>query len=61
MSLIYFLFRDAYASVNGIPVDAVAGVVMGVVGTNGLAETVIAAVLVAGIGKVLLPLKRRKS
>ena len=61
MSLIYFLFRDAYASVNGIPVDEVTAAIMFVVGTNGLAETVIAAVLVAGIGKVLLPLKRRKS
>ena len=60
MSLIYFLFRDAYASVNGIPVEAVAGVVLGVVGTNGVAETALAAVLPPAIGKILLSLKRRK-
>ena len=60
MSLIYFLFRDAYASVNGIPVEAVAGVVLGVVGTNGVAETAHAAVLTPAIGKILLSLKRRK-
>lgn len=60
MSLIYFLFRDAYASVNGILVEAVAGVVLGVVGTNGVAETALAAVLTPAIGKILLSLKRRK-
>ena len=60
MSLIYFLFRDAYASVNGIPVEAVAGVVLGVVGTNGVAETALAAVLTPAIGKILLSLKRRR-
>ena len=60
MSLIYFLFRDAYAAVNGIPVEAVAGVVLGVVGTNGVAETALAAVLTPAIGKILLSLKRRK-
>ena len=61
MSLIYFLFRDAYASVNGIPVEGVAAVVLGVVGTNGVAETALAVVLVPAIGKVLLALKRRNS
>ena len=60
MSLIYFLFRDAYASVNGIRVEAVAGVVLGVVGTNGVAETALAAVLTPAIGKILLSLKRRR-
>lgn len=60
MSLIYFLFRDAYASVKGVPVEAVAGVVLGVVGTNGVAETALAAVLTPAIGKILLSLKRRR-
>lgn len=60
MSLIYFLFRDAYASLKGVPVEAVAGLVLGVVGTNGVAETALAAVLTPAIGKILLSLKRRK-
>ena len=61
MSLIYFLFRDAYASVNNIPAEGVAAVVLGVVGSNGVAETALAVVLVPAIGKVLLALKRRNS
>ena len=60
MSLIYFLFRDAYASLKGVPVEAVAGLVLGVVGTNGVAETALAAVLTPALGKILLSLKRRK-
>ncbi len=54
MGLIYALFRDAYAQANGIPVDAVTGAVLTVVGTNGVLEALVAAVLVAAIGKVLV-------
>ena len=43
-----------------VPVDAVAGVIMGVVLTNGVAEAIIAGVLVSVIGKVLLNLKRKQ-
>ena len=60
MSLIYFLFKDAYATMKEVPVDAVAGVIMGVVLTNGVAEAIIAGVLVSVIGKVLLNLKRKQ-
>lgn len=59
MSLIYILFRDAYAAANGIAVDAVAGVVLGVVGSNGVAEMILAIILVPAIGKILVQLKRR--
>ena len=59
MSLIYILFRDAYAAANGIAVDAVAGVVLGVVGSNGVAEMILAILLVPAIGKILVQLKRR--
>lgn len=54
MSLIYFLFQDAYAQAKGIPVDAVFAGILGVVATNGVAETIVAAVLVTAIGKALL-------
>ena len=60
MSLIYFLFKDAYATMKEVPVDAVAGVILGVVLTNGVAEAIIAGVLVSVIGKVLLNLKRKQ-
>ena len=61
MSLIYFLLRDAYATLKGIPVDGVAAAVLTVVGTNGVAETALAVILVPAIGKILLSLKRRNS
>ena len=45
MGLIFLVFRQAYAAMNNIPVDAVLGVVMGVVATNGVPEAIVAAVL----------------
>ncbi len=53
MGLIYLLFRDAYAQVRGIEASAVAGVVLGIVGTNGVIEAIGAGILVAAIGKIL--------
>ena len=58
MGLIYILFKDAYAAVRGISTEAVAGVVLGIVGTNGVIEAIGAGILVAAIGKILLHLKR---
>lgn len=54
MGLIYVLFRDAYAAAQGIAPDAVSGVIMGIIGFNGIIEAVAAGILVAAIGKVLL-------
>ena len=58
MGLIYLLFKDAYAAVRGISADAVAGVVLGIVGTNGVIEAIGAGILVAAVGKILLHLKK---
>lgn len=55
MGLIYLLFKDAYAAVQNVPVDAVLGVVLGVVGTNGVMESIVAAVITAAL---CLPLIR---
>ncbi len=49
MGLIYTVFKDAYATVQSIPVDAVLGVVLGVVGTNGVMESILAAVITAAL------------
>ncbi|MEG0770724.1 MAG: ECF transporter S component [Clostridia bacterium] len=46
MSLIFFVFKDAYATMQSIPVDAVLGVILGIVGANGIPEAIIAAILV---------------
>ena len=60
MGSIFFLLRPEYAQVKNVGMEAVLGLVMGVVGTSGLAEAVAAMILVTGIGKALLPIVRRK-
>lgn len=55
MGMIFLVFRQAYANMNGIPVDAVLGVILGVVGTNGVPEAIVAAVLTPAL---CLPLAR---
>lgn len=55
MGLIYFLFKDAYAAIKNVSTDAVAGVVLSVVGINGIPEAVAAAILTAAI---CIPLKK---
>lgn len=45
MGMIFLFFRGAYAQANNIPVDTVLAVILGVVGTNGLPEAIVAAVI----------------
>lgn len=54
MGSIYFLLRPEYAALKNVAMEAVLGLVMGVVGTSGVAEAIAAAVLVTAIGKALL-------
>lgn len=56
MGLIALLFQQAYATAKGIPVTAVLAGVWGVIATNGVAELLLAAVLVPAICKPLLRL-----
>lgn len=49
MGLIFLVFRQAYAVMKGIPVDAVLGVILGIVGANGLPEAVVAAVITPAV------------
>ena len=55
MGLIYIVFKDAYAAMNGIPVDAVLAAILGIVAANGIPEAIAAAVLVPII---VLPLQK---
>lgn len=55
MGLIYFVFRDAYAMAKSVPVEAVLGLILGVVGTNGLAEAAVSTPITA---LVCYPLQR---
>lgn len=55
MGMIYFVFRDAYAAANGIPVSTVLSVILSVVFANGIPEMLVAAILVPAVS---LPLFR---
>lgn len=54
MGSIYILFAQQYAQAKEVAVTAVWGLVMGTVTASGIPEAIVAAILVAFIGKVLL-------
>lgn len=56
MGSIYFLLRPEYAEAMGVAVDAVFGLVMGVITGSSVLEALVALVLVTAIGKALLQL-----
>ena len=58
MNGIYFLFGSSYANAKGIATDALYGVILSVIGTQGVPEAIVAAVLTAAIGKALLHIRR---
>lgn len=60
MGLIYLLFGEQYAAAGGQSFDLLLGVIMGVVGINGVPEALIAAVLTLAIGKVLIGIFGRR-
>lgn len=43
MGMIFLAFRQAYAAMNGVPVDAVLGIILGIVAGNGIPEAIVAA------------------
>jgi uncharacterized membrane protein len=49
MHLIYFLFRDSYASVRNVGSNAVYSVIVGVIAANGIPEAIIAGACTAAI------------
>ena len=54
MNLIYLFFKDAYAAANGVAADAVYGFILSIIGINGVPEAIVAAVITAFVGRVLL-------
>lgn len=54
MGSIYFLLRPEYAKAMGVGIEAVFGLVMGVITGSSVLEAVAALVLVTAIGKVLI-------
>lgn len=61
MGSIYLLLSPEYAKAMKITADAVLGVIMGVVGTSGVAEAIGAVILVTAIGKAMLHLPYARS
>ena len=59
MGLIYLLFGEQYAAAGGTSPELLLGVIIGVVGMNGVPEAIIAAVLTAAVCKALLAVTRR--
>ncbi len=54
MGLILVFFKDSYAAAIGEATTAIYGVVAAVVVTNGIPEAIIAAIIVAFVGKILI-------
>lgn len=57
MGSIYILFATQYAQAKEVAVDAVWGLIMGTVTASGIPEAIVAAVVVAFVGRVLLKFK----
>ena len=57
MGSIYFLFAEQYAQAKDVAVSAVWGLIIGTITASGIPEAIIAAILVAVIGKALLKLR----
>ncbi|MBO5284178.1 MAG: ECF transporter S component [Lachnospiraceae bacterium] len=56
MGGIYVLYKDAYATALSIDASAVLGVIGGVISFNGVIEAIVGAVIVYGVGLVLMKL-----
>ncbi len=54
MNLIFVFFRDAYAAANGVASNAVYGFILSIIGMNGIPEAIVAAIIVALVGRALL-------
>ncbi len=57
MNGIYFLFGSSYSEAKGIAANALYGLILSVIGTQGVPEAIIAGILVTSIGQVLMKLK----
>lgn len=57
MGGIYILFRHAYAHAVGVSVKAVSSIVLGIVGTNGVVEAIVAGVITVAVAQILVRIK----
>lgn len=59
MNLIYLFFGDSWGAVKNIAPDLVYKTILAVIATNGVPEAIVAMLVTAAVGKVLLTLKRK--
>ena len=59
MTLIVVFFKDSYSQAMGYAANAIYGAVGAIIVTNGIPEAIIAAVIVAFVGKVLMRFWRK--
>ena len=52
MNLIYLMFGSQYAAAKEVPYKALYGSILAIIGTNGVPEAIVAAILVIAIGRV---------
>ena len=57
MPMIYIFFKDQFAAAKEIPVDSVLGVVVGIIGANGIPEAIVAIVIVTAVVTALFRVK----
>ena len=57
MGSMFLLYKEAFANARQIPLNAVFGAVMGIVGVNGVPEAIVSGILCAAIGTALLHVK----
>jgi uncharacterized membrane protein len=59
MHLIFFIFQDAFAQARNVPVEAVYGLVKGIIVTNGIPEAIVAGVLASAVCNAVEAYRRR--
>lgn len=59
MSFIYIFFGNAYAEAKGVLLDAFIPFIVGVIGTNGVPEAIVAAIITAAVSGAILKLQKR--
>lgn len=58
MNLIYICFRDQFAAAKGIALEAVYGVILTIIATNGIPEAIVAVVIGTAVCKALVKWRR---
>lgn len=59
MNMIYLFFGTSYAAAKNVEMNALYGIILGVIGINGVPEAIVAGVLTAAVAKVLLKYQKR--